>query len=154
MSWKDLQNNLKLLYSQKKYYFITLISVIIIGVVMFYFTNFSLISGNQGKVFAYTQIFFQLIISLLFGINISALWYKLKLSSLVKEKTSTSLAAILSVIVSGCPACGITLASYLGLATFFSALPFFGLELKIIAILLLLYSTNSLLKNLNVCRQN
>tara|TARA_Y100000310_G_C20660910_1_gene804719 strand:+ start:397 stop:852 length:456 start_codon:yes stop_codon:yes gene_type:complete len=148
----NITTNIKILYSQKKYFIITLISAFLIGYVMFYFTHFENMKGNLGSSFAYTQLTTQIIISGLFGINMAALWYKLKLSSLVKEKTSTSLAAVFSVIVSGCPACGITLASYLGLASFFSALPFFGLELKIVAILLLLYSTNSLIKNLNNCK--
>ena len=130
---EQIINNIKILYSEKKYYLITLISAFIIGYIMFYFTHFENIKWNLGNGFAYAQLISQLVIAGLFGINISALWYKLKLSSLVKEKTSTSLAAVFSVIVSGCPACGITLASYLGLASFFFCTPLFWIRIKILS---------------------
>jgi hypothetical protein len=53
--------------------------------------------------------------------------------------------------VSGCPACSITLASYLGLAGVFALLPYNGLELKIVGTLVLIWSVYSNIKNLKVC---
>ena len=97
--------------------------------------------------------FSQGLISLFFGINLSLLYHKIKLSrnANYKSSSSTVFGSFLSVLVSGCPACSITLASYLGLSSFLSALPFFGIELKIAGLGLLLYSTNYLAKNLYTC---
>ena len=68
-----------------------------------------------------------------------------------KENLSSGSGTFLGLLVAGCPACSITLASYLGLGSLISFLPWYGLELKIIAIFLLIYANISLLKNLKVC---
>lgn len=51
-----------------------------------------------------------------------------------------AIGSFLSVIVSGCPACGITIASYLGLSTLFAGLPFLGYEVRIGGILIMLWA--------------
>jgi len=145
---------IKQVYSHKKCYLITLFGTLLIGFVMFYFTHFQLLYHNIGKVYAYAQVIVQVILAILFGINLALFWHKMHFVSKVnssKEAATTTIASILGIIISGCPVCGITLASYLGLATLFSSLPFFGIELKVIGILLLLYSTNSLAKKMYVC---
>lgn len=145
---------IKEVYSQKESWPITIAASIFIGFLMFYFTDINLILGNMGVFYAYSQIILQVLISVLFGLNLSLLWHKLKFSSefASKEAHTTTFASIISLLVSGCPACGITLASYLGMASFFSALPLAGLELKIIGAALLAYSTISLVNNMYVCR--
>jgi len=62
------------------------------------------------------------------------------------------LGGFLGVVVSGCPACSITLASYLGFASIVSSLPFFGIELKIVSLLLLLYVLYITLRDIDVCK--
>jgi hypothetical protein len=145
---------LKQVYSKSSSYVITLFSSLILAAILFYFTEYELISGNIGIFHANAQVVIQLILALLFGINIAIFWYKIRLVSGVdaKAKGSTVTGTILAVLVSGCPACGVTIAGYLGLASIFSALPFFGLELKVIGIILLLYSSNYLLNKLNFCK--
>ncbi len=144
---------LKQVYSNSSSYAITLVSGLVLAAILFYFTEYELIVGNVGKVHANVQVISQIILSLLFGVNIAILWYKLRLTNGidVKAQGSTAAGSVLALLVSGCPACGVTLAGYLGLASVFSALPFLGLELKVIGILLLLYSSNYLLKKLNYC---
>ena len=153
MMLKERWDALKQVYSVNSSYPITFFSGTIMASVLFYFTRYDLIAGNLGKLYANTQVISQIILSLLFGANLSILWYKLKLSSGidVKAKGSTALGSVIAIIVSGCPACGVTLAGYLGLASFFSVFPLYGLELKFVGIALLVYSTNHLLKNLNTC---
>ena len=145
---------LKQVYSLHSSYVLTILSGLLMGSVLFYFTEYDLIVGNIGKIYADIQVASQILISVLFGVNLSVLWYKLKLSSGndVTAKSTTALGSVMAIIVSGCPACGVTLAGYLGLASVFSAFPLYGLELKIAGLLLLLFSTNYLLVNLNKCK--
>ncbi|HLD59750.1 MAG TPA: hypothetical protein VI912_02055 [Candidatus Bilamarchaeaceae archaeon] len=145
--------NLRKVYSRPTSYLITVVASLLIGGVLFYFTDYELIVGNFNQIYANSQVIAQVILSILFGINVSILYYKLKTVSALKPKDygSTATGSILGIIVSGCPSCGVTLASYLGLASFFSSFPFFGLEIKILGILILIYSINNLLKNLDLC---
>ena len=134
-------------------YILTILAGFVMGAILFKFTEYDLIVGNLGRVYANTQVISQVCISVLFGVNLSILWYKLKLASGIdaRAKGSTALGSVIALIVSGCPACGVTLAGYLGLASVFSVFPLYGLELKFVGLALLIYSTNYLLKNLNSC---
>jgi len=109
----------------------------------------------MGPLYLFAQVIIQIMLALLFGVNMALLWNKLKFTHKVtNEATSITIASVLGLLVSGCPACGITLASYLGLASVFASIPLFGLELKLIGILLLLYSTYSLSKSMYTCKLN
>ena len=145
--------NLREVYSRPTSYLITVVASLLIGGVLFYFTDYELIVGNFNQIYANSQVIAQVILSILFGINVSILYYKLKTVSSLKAKEygTAATGSILGIIVSGCPSCGVTLASYLGLASFFSSFPFFGLEIKVLGILILIYSINNLLKNLDLC---
>ena len=153
MKLRNKLENIRSVFDKKESYAIAFFSCLFIGVVMFYFTYFEATFYNIGAVYAYVQTFLQIALAVLFGINIAMLWYKLKFMSefASKEANSTTISAVLGVIVSGCPACGITIASYIGLASFFASFPLFGMELKIIGVILILFSINSLAKNLNAC---
>jgi hypothetical protein len=120
---------------------------------MFYFTYFEATFHNIGASYAYVQTFLQIALAVLFGINVAMLWHKLKFTAQfsAKDANATTISAVFGIIVSGCPACGITIASYLGLASFFASFPLLGMELKILGVMLLLYSIDSLAKNLNAC---
>lgn len=59
--------------------------------------------------------------------------------------------SILSLIVTGCPACSIWLASYLGLSAFISWLPYDGIELKVLSVLLMWYAVYDMWKKLDIC---
>lgn len=146
--------NLKLVYSRHSSYVVTAISSILLGAVLFYFTYYDLMVGNLGVIYANIQVLVQIILSILFGINMAVLYYKFNTSQKLNTKETGSLttASFFGLLVSGCPSCGITLASYLGLTSFFSTLPFLGIEFKLLAILLILYSLNSLLKTLTICK--
>ena len=145
--------NIKSVFSKIEFLIIAFVSSTIIGGVMAYFTQFQLVAGNLGYVHAYLEVILQTLIAIFFGLNMALLIYKLKVSAGINasEAESVTFGAILGIIVSGCPACSITLASYLGLASLFSSLPFFGLEVKALGLLLLMYSTDSLAKNLHKC---
>lgn len=146
--------NFKFAYQKPENYIITLGSALVLALIMFYFTDYSSAVGNLGLWHANTNVALQIILALAFGININLLITKLKLASITKEGSTSAFGALLSILVSGCPACSITLASYLGLSSILAAFPLFGLEIKIIALAILAYSTNDLLNNLTKCDVN
>ncbi len=153
MNIKEKWENLKLVYNKKESWLISIVGSVLFIIILFHFTNLALIRGNMGTKYMWTLTITQICMGLLLGLNLSLLWYKLKYSQCVDHRANgtTAVGSLLGVIVTGCPACGITLASYLGLASVFSTLPFFGLELKFLGIGLLGYSTNYLLKKLKWC---
>jgi len=145
---------LGIVYRKKGYLLLSLISAFLIGWLMFFFTHYQTIKGNFGAAYANIDVLSQAIISILFGINAALLVFKINniSKSIHKDTGLTALGSFLGVIVAGCPACGLTLASYLGLASFIAVFPFAGLELKILGIVLLAYSLDSLSKNLLTCK--
>lgn len=148
------KNNLRYAYSNKDALIVTLGGIFFILLLQFAFTDYATLAGNLGLGFALIELATGLLLAILFGINIALLWQKLALAGKVKAKegASTTIGSVLGVIVTGCPACSITLASYLGVASIIGALPFYGLELKMIGIGLLVWSTDSLLKNITTCK--
>lgn len=149
-----IKENFKEVYSNKNYIIFTFITFTLIYTLFHYFTNSTIIKGNFGGLYLYTTILFQVIISLLFALFLPISIYKyVKFSNFsIKENSTSAFGTFLGILVAGCPACSITLASYLGLASIISFLPYYGLELKIIAVPLLAYSNYSILKDLNTCK--
>lgn len=86
-----------------------------------------------------------IIISLLFGINLELVLRKLKFLKKRGGLHITFGAGLLSLVAAGCASCGLSFASVLGIAALVSLLPFHGLELYIVSIIILL---SSLLLNL------
>lgn len=148
--------NFKEVFTKKTYMTISIVTAITIGTIFYFFTNSAIIKGNYGLTYHYTQVFFQILITILFSIFLPISIYKyLKFSSFnIKENSASAIGTFFGIIVAGCPACSITIASYIGLAGIISLLPYHGLELKIIAIPMLLYANYSILKNLNGCNIN
>ena len=130
------------------------ITTILIGSIFIYFTNIELIAGNFGHTYLWWQIIMQILITILFGLFIPISLYKFLEFNFfsIKENVTSGGGTFLGLLVAGCPACSVTLASYLGLTSLVTLLPWYGLELKIIAVPLLLYANISLLKNLKVCK--
>lgn len=150
----QLIDNFKEVFTKLKYVIFSLIVFLLIAYMFFIFTDFDLIEGNFGTIYLWTQIVFQVLISLLFAIFLPVSVYKyVKFSSFsAKENASSFFGTFIGVLVAGCPACSITLASYIGLAGIVSLLPWYGLELKIIAVPMLMYANYSILKDLNTCK--
>ncbi|MCD5382894.1 hypothetical protein LR002_02115 [Candidatus Gracilibacteria bacterium] len=128
----------------------TILGIVIIAIPEYYFMNSCLVIGNLGKVFYNTEIILTILNSILFGIFLGGTLYKIDFFS-VKKSGIGLLGGFLGAIVSGCPACSITLASYLGLAGIISIFPYHGIELKFLSLFVLLYVDYSILKNLEMC---
>ena len=125
----------------------------IVGIVWWYFMDIELIVWNQWHVIAYTEITLFILFILLFALFIAISVYKVLYFSANqwKQLSIWSIWSFFAMIAVWCPACSITLASYIGLASILSVLPYGWLELKIVWIIVLLYAVISSLKSLHVC---
>ncbi len=153
---KQISQNLKLVFSNWKYVILSLSIFLSFQLVFYAFANTALTIGNLGMTYFIVQTISQSLISVLFAIFVAVSIYKIILFSdfSVKENTSSFIGGIVTVIVAGCPACSVTLASYIGLAGFFSLFPFLGLELKVITVPILLWANYSVLKTLTACQMD
>lgn len=61
------------------------------------------------------------------------------------------MSGVLGIIITGCPVCGVTLMSTFGLVSILSFLPWFGLEIKILSVILLIWSIDYGLRNFSSC---
>ena len=101
-----------------------------------------------------------IIISILFGLLISILVYKtrnVKKNAGKKIGVVGTIGIFAGVIAPGCAACGLGIASALGLGAFLTFLPYKGLELSILAIILLIVANLKASKTLlseNICKIN
>lgn len=145
-----LQNFIKIL-SQKLFLLYFLIWAIIILTPSYFFLDVELVKWNLGINFLRAEIALTAISAILFGIFFACIMYKIKYFS-PKAWTEWAVWWAFVMLVSGCPTCSITLAYYVGLAWIISSLPYHGLELKAIWILLIAYAIYDSLKYLEVCK--
>lgn len=132
----DLRENARFIaavLSQKRYLLLAgIASASFLGLVL-WLTNIPLMLGNLGTPHTILYLALSGIVVILFGVYISLFVYRFR------EKQTFGRAGAVGVIgtganvlVTGCAACSITLASYLGLASVFAALPWYGLELNVL----------------------
>ncbi len=147
MNFKSRMTILEKIFSQRIYFMLFLLFSVIMGGLLSFLTDLPLIQGNYGQLYANTTVVVIVLIAVLFGINITALIYKISESNKlhIKATTSTTIGSFLAILVAGCSVCGFSFAYILGLGSVVAVLPFAGLELKIIAIILLVYSNYTIL---------
>lgn len=109
--------------------------------------------GNFWKTYAYTHLISYMIMTLLFGLFVAGSTTKRKRNMIIQPANQAKgrLGWLLGVIIAGCPTCSITLASYMGLASLLSLLPFGGIELTFLSIGLLIRVNYTLIRDLNTC---
>lgn len=117
-------------------------------------TKTELIIANYGYLYFYFVWLLQGILMLLLPLFIVLSAYKIFFfsSTSIKEEGAGGIAALLGVLVAGCPACSITILTYIGFAGFVGLLPYDGLELKILSVLLLIGINLSILNTLQICK--
>lgn len=150
---KDILSHFKEVFSNIRY---LIFSLAVFGIVYYLFELFTykdLIIGNYGLNYYLISVFSQFLISVLFSLFLTLSMYKyITFSTYSPKEGSTSFfATFVGILAAGCPACSITIASYIGLAGLLALLPYDGLELKIIAIPMLIYANYSVSKNLMSC---
>lgn len=150
----DVFKNFKLVFSKWQYGLIAFIVFALFESIFVFFSNSEITKVNIGVGFFYIELVSQVLIALLFGVFVAVSIFKLLFFADFSKKKRSSLgvfSGLISVLVAGCPACSITLASYVGLAGFFSVFPFYGLELKVLTVPLLLWVNFSILRDLTSC---
>jgi len=135
-----------MLMNDTKAVVVAILSALGLGVLLFYFTDYATTVGNLGLLYTNTHVVVQVILALLFGINAGIMFHKMRLST-SKQSGVMAAGSFLAIMTGGCAACGVTLASLFGLGSVFAALPFYGLEVKVASLGLLLYSTHILCDN-------
>lgn len=147
MFWKNFQQLLR----SYRFWIGMMVWSILILLPSFYFLDIELVKGNLGLRFLYTEITLSIIIAILFGSFFWGILHKIQCMN-AGQTTTGIFAGFLWILVSGCPSCSITLAAYFGLAGIISALPYSGLELKILSVFILLYANYTLIRDLQVCK--
>jgi hypothetical protein len=145
-----LKNLIKILKS-KIWIFGIIFGILIISIPSYYFFKKELIIWNMWYYYYLLEISLTIIIAILFWLFFWLTLYKMFFFS--KSKTWIwFIWWFLWILVSGCPACTITFASYLGLAWIISVFPFWWIELKILSVLILLYAVYVWIRDLELCK--
>ncbi len=148
--------NIKLVYSNKKYILLSLVVALITFIALyyltFYFTTPTALRFTEGAFYFYFIFASNFIISVLFGFNASAIASKIRMKSKMAKDTSLSVSGVIAgAFASGCPVCGSLLLPLVGISGGLAAFPLRGLELKALAVSLMLVSTYFISKNYSKC---
>jgi hypothetical protein len=146
-----IYNNIIKVLQSKIWIFWIFLWLLIISLPSIYFIEPELMIWNLWYSFYITEVILSVFIACLFWIFLWSTLYKVDFFK-VKDTKSWFIWAFLGLMVSGCPACSITIASYMGLAWILSTFPYYWLELKFLSVFMLIYACYSTLNNLELCR--
>ena len=122
----------------------------------FFILDIELVRGNLWAVYLGFEIGLHILLSILFGFFIAMQIFKIRLFRLEEVKPSRTflwtLWGFMWVLVIWCPACSITLAWLLWLWAVLVSLPLGGLEVKIIAIIILAMVSYRMFRDLTICK--
>jgi len=135
---------------RKKYGLIALAAAILMASVSYYLTivnvafhSFFVLVQMDGWTFTAISLGLSLIISILFGVYLALFIFR---HDLIKDgKNSKPIISgiggtITGVIAAACPSCGAPILAFFGAPLALMALPFQGLEIKVLSVLLLMLS--------------
>lgn len=98
-----------------------------------HFTNRAHIRGNLGSTYAGIDLFLDICNSILVGFFIASVVRKWHFFKTPKNTAQYGwVGSFFSLLVTGCPACSITLATYLGIGSILALLPYAGMEIKVL----------------------
>ncbi len=154
-----IKKALKKVFSQPVYYVLTIFTAVNV-LFIYYFvltrtTTWEVFWASNIAIYNYLQIILSLANALLIGVAISFLVYILGER---KKQTGSSLlntlgSFVFSAAATGCTVCGAILLPTLGIAASLTALPFGGLEIKALSLLLLGYAVYEYSKSiLGLCK--
>lgn len=158
---KQIFSNIALIFKNPKYSIAYILMVIIIGILWIKNTSFGLIYGNYGPARYYYDIFLSVVNILAFPLFILAWIYRSHtLGSYAEKKESIWFFGwILGILISGSLCCGSSVlltfgaSALTGMISASPFLPFHGMEIKTLGVIILLYSLYSLLSKLLVCER-
>ena len=150
---------IKNILKQKPYFKIFTITFLIYLVLSIFLINYFFLGFKlffQQSTYAIFNLLFTLILASLLGINVPLIIYRFKEARRYNNESGTGIfTSILSLFGAGCPVCSFTILSLIipGFTTAFSLaiLPFKGLEIQFLGIILLLMSIFTLTKE-DVCK--
>lgn len=127
---------------------------ILFTIVFYSYSNFALVKWNYWLLFAYSQLSMEILIVVFWSLFFGASFYKIKHFRNIKKRHTFwwIVWSFFWVLVWGCPACSITLASYLWLSSFLFLFPFWWIELKALWLFILSISLYITLRDLEVCK--
>ena len=103
----------------------------------------------EGFWFGILSVISIILVSVLFGISIAMIYYNYKCMKKINSATgSTGIGVIIATIATGCPTCGVAVLGLFGMPLGLMIFPFYGLELKLISIILLFISLHFLSKSI------
>lgn len=148
-----LKNNTLLIFKDPIACTFGFISFVLIVVMGYFFGDISNEIGNLWITYVVVQYTAHLLLAIIFGLFVAATIYKIRYFSHIDHSKTTLWGTwgIIGVILIGCPACSISIASYMWLGTLLTQLPWFGLEIKILWLILLGRATYTTIYHLTTC---
>ncbi|RJR31496.1 hypothetical protein C4569_02065 [Candidatus Parcubacteria bacterium] len=166
MSLSDALSIILPVIKKKKYLIPGLAAFLGYGLISYYLTvvnvyekSLSIYAEMNGFWYTVASVFFGILLSVSFGLYVSLFKFRLNLVKTPGSKNSVSsfTAAVTGIVVSGCPSCGAPVLSLAGLPLGLLALPFRGVELKILSVILMLaaiyFAAKGIKQNL-LCEKN
>lgn len=126
------------------------ITFIIVGSVIYGMTDYSLIKGNLGQNYYTTWMIIDALFVISFSLFVAGFVYK-SLLFWQHKNIWWRFGGFFGLLVTWCTSCSITIASYLWLAWLISLLPWWGIELKIIWLILVGYGVYNTYNKLTEC---
>jgi len=145
-----------MILKQPRYGLIASVASIGFGLVYYYstivFVPLSIANEMFGSTYLVASFSLTFIVAILAGVNVSLTIFKVKNTSFINMKKSSSssvLGSTLTVFTPGCPACTTSLTTVLATVGGLAIFPLLGLEFKIISLGALLLSIYWISKSLN-----
>lgn len=143
---------------RKKYGLIALTATILMAALSYYLTivnvafhSFFVLLQMDGILFTTVSLALSLFISILFGTYIALLIFR---RDLIKDRKNAKPVisgiggTVTGVVAAACPSCGAPLLAFFGAPLALMALPFQGLEIKVLSVLLLIISIYLLVQSI------
>lgn len=142
---------------KRKYFWSALSAFLVLTAVSYYLTVVNVYQNSliiyaelNGGLFTIISLSFSLLTTFFFGLYLALLLFKIDISKnrlVVNQATGWGATAI-NLVASGCPSCGTPILGLIGFPMALFSLPWHGIELKILSLILLLISIFFLLKNI------
>jgi len=157
---KESKQTISHILSLKNYFILFILVGIVSFIVLYELTLATITDQDLGILImmlgfknTFIEIIALLIISLLIGLFISLITYKIRLTQeTAKSGIIGSIGIIVGFFSAGCPTCGAFLFGLVGFPLALMAFPFRGLELKVLSIILMFVSIYFLSAGITKCR--
>jgi len=151
----NVKKSMLILWENKPYLFLAVIITIGSGYLLYIISNVSMLFYMDSLFYILSSLGMSILIVVLFGVNLALIIYKFNLSKKIglKEDSSSIFGIVGGALGSGCPICGVTILGLIGVSGGLAILPFRGLELKILSLGLLLFSTYKVSESIFNCKK-